>query len=51
MAQRVYGGARQNAMVLLIVYLGVVVSDMITFGIGALLRQGFFQSLRKSLFK
>lgn len=51
MAKRVYGGFKENAFVLCIVYLGVVASDMITFGIGVLLKKGFFQSLRKSLFK
>lgn len=50
-ARSLYGGAQQTVWVLCIVYLGVVVSDMITFGIGALLKQGFFRSLKNSLFK
>ncbi len=51
MSKRIYGGVRDNILVLCIVYLGVVLSDMITFGIGVLLKQGFFQGLKKSLLR
>lgn len=44
-----YGGWRTFLPVVAIVYVGVVLSDLITFGIGVLLRLGFLKSLKKSL--
>jgi len=44
-----YGGWRTFLPVVAIVYVGVVLSDLITFGIGVLLRLGFLKRLRKSL--
>ena len=46
-----YGSVQQHALVLAIVYIGVVASDMITFGIGVLLKLGFFKKLRSSIFR
>ena len=48
-AKNVYGSTLRNALVLVIVYAGVVASDMITFGIGILLKLGFLKKLRASL--
>ena len=46
-----YGGWEQSAYVLGLVYIGVVVSDYLTFGIGLLLRMGFLKPLRNKLLK
>lgn len=46
-----YGGSTGNVGVLAIVYLGVVASDMVTFGIGALFKMGFFKRLKESLLR
>ena len=46
-----YGGWQTFLPVLGIVYVGVVISDLITFGIGLLLRMGFLKSLKKSLLR
>ena len=46
-----YVGAVATAVTLCIVYIGVVVSDMITFGIGLALRMGFLSGLKNRLLK
>ncbi len=46
-----YGGWQQSAYVLGLVYIGVVVSDYLTFGIGLLLRMGFLKPLRNKLLR
>ena len=46
-----YKTASMNVWVLGIVYFGVVTSDMITFGVGVLLKWGFFRQLRQSLLR
>ena len=43
--------ARCFGKVLAIIYLGVTVSDMVTFGVGVALRHGFFNSLKNNLFR
>jgi membrane protein DedA with SNARE-associated domain len=46
-----YGGSlAANLGVLLIVWLGVTVSDMLTFCIGVLLREGVFKRLKSDFF-
>jgi membrane protein DedA with SNARE-associated domain len=46
-----YGGAAGIARVLAIVYIGVTVSDMVTFFLGSALRRGLFKTLKQRLFK
>lgn len=46
-----YQSWSQVTAVLVYVYVGVVLSDMATFSIGVLLKQGFFQRLKKWLFR
>ena len=46
-----YGGWQHSAYVLGLVYIGVVVSDYLTFGIGLLLRMGFLKPLRNKLLR
>ena len=48
-ANGMYGGT--FLPVLGILYVGVVLSDLITFGIGILLRMGFLKTLKKSLLR
>lgn len=46
-----YGGPPGIAQVLAIIYVGVTVSDMLTFYVGVACRNGFFNSLKKNLFR
>lgn len=50
-AKGLYGSTQATAVVLCIVYAGVVLSDMITFSIGVLLRLGLFKRLKDSVFR
>ena len=40
-----------SCKVLAIIYVGVTVSDMVTFAVGVALRHGLFNTLKKSLFR
>ncbi len=40
-----------DVQVLAIVYIGVTVSDMVTFFLGSALRRGLFRTLKQRLFK
>ena len=46
-----YGGTAGVARVLAIVWVGVVVSDLLTWSLGALARRGFLRSLKDRLFR
>lgn len=46
-----YGSGAGIAQVLLIIYLGVTISDMVTFFLGVGLRRGLFKSLKSKLFR
>ena len=46
-----YGGTAGVARVLAIVWVGVVVSDILTWSIGALARKGVLQTLKDRLFR
>ena len=46
-----YGGTTGIARVLAIVWTGVVVSDVLTWSLGALARRGVLQSLKERLFR
>lgn len=50
MANGRYGGISGNLQVVAILYVGVVLSDLVTFSIGILLRQGLFSGLKQCLF-
>ena len=46
-----YGGTAGIARVLAIVWVGVVVSDILTWSLGALARKGVLQTLKDRLFR
>lgn len=50
MATGRYGGTLGNLQVAAILYVGVVLSDLVTFSIGIALRRGLFTSLKQRLF-
>ena len=50
-AQGIYGSRQRVAYTLAIVYMGIVASDMITFGIGVLLKLGFLRRLNDTLMR
>ena len=50
-AQGIYGSWQRVAYTLTIVYMGIVASDMITFGIGVLLKLGFLRRLKDTLMR
>lgn len=51
LSYQVCGDPVRTPQVLAIVYVGVTVSDMVTFYLGAALRRGLFKSMKQRLFK